>query len=141
MNAWATAEESVARALGGVWQELREVAAPGARGRHGLMVAAAVPLAVVMALALRLEFVWWAGITAFMTTMAGGTATVRRVVLRLVGGRSKLVFLPLPADDPRQRQPDIGLATEHLGWTPTVSLEDGLKETISYFRNLLEDDA
>ena len=85
VRAWAAAEEAVGRALGGVWAELREVAAPGARGRHGLMVAAAVPLATVMALTLRLEFVWWAGITAFMTTMASGTATVRRVGLRLLG--------------------------------------------------------
>lgn len=59
------------------------------------------------------------------------------MVLRLVGGRSKLVFMPLPADDPRQRQPDISLARDKLGWEPKVALEDGLKETIAYFRNLL----
>jgi UDP-glucuronate decarboxylase len=59
-------------------------------------------------------------------------------VLSLVGGRSKLVFRPLPADDPRQRQPDIALAQEKLGWQPKVALEDGLKETIAYFRQLLE---
>ncbi len=58
-------------------------------------------------------------------------------VLRLVGGKSKLTFHPLPADDPRQRQPDITLAKEKLGWTPTVQLEDGLKETVAYFRKLL----
>jgi len=61
-------------------------------------------------------------------------------VLRLVGGRSRLVFKPLPADDPRQRQPDIALAREKLGWTPTVPLEDGLKETIAYFRRLHEEE-
>ncbi|HEV7779606.1 MAG TPA: UDP-glucuronic acid decarboxylase family protein [Luteibacter sp.] len=60
-------------------------------------------------------------------------------VIALVGGRSKLVFRPLPADDPRQRQPDISLAKEKLGWEPKVSLEDGLKETIAYFRALLKD--
>lgn len=58
-------------------------------------------------------------------------------VLRLVGGHSKLSFKPLPTDDPRQRQPNIGLAREKLGWVPKVQLEDGLKETIAYFRKLL----
>ncbi len=59
-------------------------------------------------------------------------------VIALVGGKSKLVFRPLPADDPRQRQPDIALAQEKLGWQPKVALEDGLKETIAYFRRTLE---
>jgi len=59
------------------------------------------------------------------------------MVLRLVGGPSRIVFMPLPQDDPRQRQPDIGLAKERLGWQPTMSLEDGLKETIRYFRGCL----
>ncbi len=59
-------------------------------------------------------------------------------VVRLVGLRSKLIFKPLPQDDPRQRKPDISLAQEKLGWQPTVSLEDGLKETIAYFRGVLE---
>ncbi len=58
-------------------------------------------------------------------------------VLRLVGGKSKLVFRPLPTDDPRQRQPDISLAKSKLDWTPKVELEDGLKETISYFKNII----
>jgi UDP-glucuronate decarboxylase len=58
-------------------------------------------------------------------------------VLRLVGGRSKLSFHPLPSDDPRQRRPDISLAKETLGWTPKVPLEEGLKATIAYFRDLL----
>jgi len=58
-------------------------------------------------------------------------------VLRLVGGKSTLVNRPLPADDPRQRQPDIQLAKSQLGWQPKVRLEDGLKETIAYFRRLL----
>lgn len=59
------------------------------------------------------------------------------MVLHLVEGTSKLVFRPLPIDDPRQRKPDISLAYEKLGWTPSVSLEDGLRETISYFKSLL----
>jgi len=62
-------------------------------------------------------------------------------VLTLVGGRSKLVYRPLPSDDPRQRQPDIGVARDQLRWQPTVALEDGLKETIGYFRRLLQDGA
>lgn len=59
-------------------------------------------------------------------------------VLRLTGSPSKLTFKPLPTDDPRQRQPDIALAKEKLGWVPKVPLEDGLKETIAYFRKLLD---
>jgi len=55
-----------------------------------------------------------------------------------VGGRSTLIFRPLPADDPRQRQPNIDLARNKLGWQPTVPLEDGLKNTIAYFRRLLK---
>ena len=62
-------------------------------------------------------------------------------VIALVGGRSKLAYKPLPADDPRQRQPDIRLAGSKLGWQPKVALEDGLKETIGYFRRLLQDGA
>ena len=58
-------------------------------------------------------------------------------VLKLVGGSSKLVFHPLPTDDPKQRQPDITLAKNNLAWEPRVRLDDGLKETISYFRKLL----
>jgi len=62
------------------------------------------------------------------------------LVLRLVGGRSRITYHPLPADDPRQRQPDIALARSRLGWQPSVSLEDGLKETIAYFRWLFAQD-
>jgi UDP-glucuronate decarboxylase len=58
-------------------------------------------------------------------------------VLKQVGSKSKLIFKPLPEDDPRQRQPNIALATSSLGWTPQVNLEDGLKETIDYFRRIL----
>lgn len=55
-------------------------------------------------------------------------------ILELTGSRSKLVFQPLPQDDPRQRCPDIGLAKSKLGWEPKVPLEEGLRETIAYFR-------
>jgi UDP-glucuronate decarboxylase len=59
-------------------------------------------------------------------------------VLRLTGSKSKLVKMPLPEDDPRQRQPDITRARNTLGWEPKVKLEDGLKETIAYFRKISE---
>ena len=58
-------------------------------------------------------------------------------IMKLSGSKSKLVFERLPADDPKQRQPDITLAKAQLGWQPKVALEDGLKETIAYFRQLL----
>ena len=57
-----------------------------------------------------------------------------QAVIRLTGSTSELVFKPLPADDPKQRQPDITQAKEKLGWEPTVSLEEGLKPTIQYFK-------
>lgn len=57
-------------------------------------------------------------------------------VLRLVGGTSKIIHLPLPQDDPRQRQPDISVAKKALAWEPVVELEDGLKETIDYFTSI-----
>ena len=59
------------------------------------------------------------------------------LVLKKVGGKSRLSFLPLPGDDPKQRRPDITLARTELGWEPKVSLDDGLDHTIAYFRNLL----
>ncbi|WP_184680422.1 UDP-glucuronic acid decarboxylase family protein [Pseudomonas fluvialis] len=64
-------------------------------------------------------------------------AEIAEIILRLCGSRSKLVFRPLPEDDPRQRQPDIALARERLGWQPRVELEQGLGETIDYFRQVL----
>lgn len=58
-------------------------------------------------------------------------------VLSLVGGPSRIEFRPLPQDDPRQRKPDIALAKSTLDWEPKVALDDGLKETIAYFRRVL----
>ena len=58
-------------------------------------------------------------------------------VLAKVGGRSRITFLPLPQDDPLQRQPDITQARQLLGWQPRVSLDDGLDRTIDYFRRAL----
>ena len=57
-------------------------------------------------------------------------------VIRMTGSTSKIVFKPLPTDDPKQRQPDIKLAKEELGWQPTGELEDGLKRMIEYFKNV-----
>ena len=59
-------------------------------------------------------------------------------VLELTGSRSRLVYKPLPEDDPQRRCPDIGRAREQLDWQPRVALEDGLAETIRYFREHLE---
>jgi len=59
-------------------------------------------------------------------------------VRKLTGGSSKLVFKPLPSDDPKQRKPDIALAKEKLSWVPTVELEEGLSKTIEYFRKKLK---
>jgi UDP-glucuronate decarboxylase len=66
--------------------------------------------------------------------------TIRQLaelVIDLTGSKSKLVFRPLPADDPKQRQPVIGLAKQMLNWEPAVPLEAGLKKTIAYFESLL----
>ena len=62
---------------------------------------------------------------------------VAEMVLKLIGGRSKIVFKPLPQDDPTQRQPDITVARSTLGWEPKVPLQEGLERTIQYFRTLL----
>ena len=59
------------------------------------------------------------------------------LVLKKVGGKSAITNLPLPADDPKQRRPDISLAKEMLGWEPTVPLEEGLNRTIEYFRQAI----
>lgn len=59
------------------------------------------------------------------------------LVIRKTGSRSRIVELPLPADDPQQRRPDISTAKATLGWEPTVPLEEGLDRTIAYFRQLV----
>ncbi|HBO42773.1 MAG TPA: NAD-dependent dehydratase [Planctomycetaceae bacterium] len=58
------------------------------------------------------------------------------LIVEMTGSRSKLVCKPLPADDPAQRCPDIALAKARLGWTPSVSLRDGLEKTIAWFRSI-----
>lgn len=69
--------------------------------------------------------------------------TIRQLaerVLALTGSASALIFRPLPQDDPQQRQPDISLAKQLLGWQPAVTLDQGLKKTIEYFDKLLSDE-
>jgi UDP-glucuronate decarboxylase len=58
-------------------------------------------------------------------------------ILKLTGSKSKLSHMPLPADDPMQRKPDITLAKKELGWEPTIPLEEGLKRTIEYFKTIV----
>ena len=57
-------------------------------------------------------------------------------IIRMTGSSSRIVFKQLPDDDPKQRQPDITLAKEKLGWQPTIELEDGLKRMIEYFKTV-----
>jgi UDP-glucuronate decarboxylase len=68
-----------------------------------------------------------------------GEFTIRELaekIIKLTGSKSKIIFAPLPQDDPTQRQPDITLAKSELGWEPGVTLDEGLKPTIAYFRAL-----
>lgn len=60
-----------------------------------------------------------------------------RKIIELTESRSEIVFKPLPSDDPIQRQPDISLARERLGWKPTIPLEEGLRRTVSYFKQTI----
>jgi UDP-glucuronate decarboxylase len=64
-----------------------------------------------------------------------------RSIMSLTGSKSRLKNMPLPADDPKQRQPDISLAQRILEWSPKVGIEEGLVKTIEYFRNLLSNEA
>lgn len=59
-------------------------------------------------------------------------------VIEMIGSKSKIIFEPLPADDPMQRQPNISLAKEKLGWEPTINLEKGLEKTIEYFKKIVK---
>jgi UDP-glucuronate decarboxylase len=60
-------------------------------------------------------------------------------VVELVGGTARIIYRDLPADDPRQRCPDISLAQSQLGWQPVVKLRQGLQRTIDYFREKLSE--
>ena len=80
------------------------------------------------------------GVTGPMNLGNPGEFTIRQLAeltIEMTGSRSKLTFLPLPQDDPKQRQPDITLAREALGWQPRVPLKQGLEQTIRYFDRLL----
>ena len=57
-----------------------------------------------------------------------------KIIIRLTGSSSQIVFCPLPVDDPKVRKPDIGMARQLLDWEPKVILEQGMKKTIAYFR-------
>ena len=61
------------------------------------------------------------------------------MIIRLTGSTSKIIFKPLPQDDPLQRQPDNTLAKEKLQWEPGIDIEQGLKKTIGYFKDALTD--
>ena len=79
------------------------------------------------------------GVTGPVNLGNPGEFTVRELaetIIRITGSKSKIVYKPLPQDDPARRKPDVSLARELLGWTPEISLEDGLRQTIDYFRNL-----
>ena len=58
-------------------------------------------------------------------------------IIELTNSKSKIIFKPLPSDDPKQRRPDISLAKEKLNWTPKLDVQEGLKKTIEYFRNTI----
>jgi UDP-glucuronate decarboxylase len=62
------------------------------------------------------------------------------MTIEMTGSKSTLAFQPLPRDDPKQRQPDIALATKHLDWKPTVPLQEGLRHTIAYFDKIISGD-
>ncbi len=83
-----------------------------------------------------------AAVTGPMNLGNPGEFTIRELaemVIAKTGSASELVRKPLPQDDPKQRQPDIRFARDTLGWTPKVPLEEGLKRTIGYFRDLVTD--
>jgi UDP-glucuronate decarboxylase len=66
--------------------------------------------------------------------------TIRQLaetVIRLTGSKSRLIYQPLPEDDPLQRKPDISFARKELGWEPQIHLEEGLKKTITYFKSII----
>ncbi len=91
------------------------------------------------------------GITRMMNTPKGFTGPVNlgnpsevsilelaKLIIDITGSSSRIVFKPLPQDDPERRRPDITLAQEKLGWKPTAALEDGIRKTIEYFEGIIK---
>ena len=58
-----------------------------------------------------------------------------KLIIKLTGSKSQIIYEPLPVDDPKQRRPDISRAKKLLGWEPKMDLEDGLRQTIEFFKN------
>jgi UDP-glucuronate decarboxylase len=58
-------------------------------------------------------------------------------IISLTKSKSKIIFMPLPEDDPTQRQPDISIAKKELNWEPKINIEEGLKKTIDYFKGII----
>ena len=80
------------------------------------------------------------GLTGPVNLGNPGEFTIKQLAelaVELTGSKSRIVYLPLPQDDPKQRRPDISQAQQHLDWTPTIALHDGLQQTIAYFDKLL----
>jgi UDP-glucuronate decarboxylase len=81
-----------------------------------------------------------AGFTGPVNLGNPGEFTIKELaekVIQLTGSHSRIVYHPLPGDDPRQRKPDISLAKEKLNWEPKIHLEEGLKKTIAYFEGII----
>ncbi|HZX14826.1 MAG TPA: GDP-mannose 4,6-dehydratase, partial [Thermodesulfobacteriota bacterium] len=91
------------------------------------------------------------GIIRMMNTPKGFTGPVNlgnpsevsilelgRLIIAITGSSSRMVYKPLPQDDPERRRPNITLAQEKLGWEPTVALEDGIRKTIEYFEGIIK---
>ena len=91
------------------------------------------------------------GITRMMNTPKGFTGPVNlgnpsevsilelgRLIIAITGSSSRMIYKPLPQDDPERRRPNITLAQEKLGWEPTVALEDGIRKTIEYFEGIIK---
>ena len=64
--------------------------------------------------------------------------SLAEMVIKMTGSKSKIVYMPLPQDDPKQRKPDISLAMKELGWSPKVDIQTGLERTVEYFRGVLK---
>lgn len=82
------------------------------------------------------------GFTGPVNTGNPGEFTINELaekIIKKLGGKGKIVYQPLPKDDPTQRRPDITLAKEKLGWEPKIQLDEGLDKTIVYFKHVLEE--